>query len=104
MSCHWVLLCLKYGKGNLLKYCSLCDSKKSSNAEKNLRILQGKNANAPAPSKFKPVVISGGQENTKEISIIENRVKPTWLPPQPFLDLGIKTKLLYERIRARSEI
>ena len=47
-------------------------TKKSSNAEKNLRILQGKNANAPAPSKFKPVVISGGQENTKEISFGED--------------------------------
>ena len=43
-------------------------------------------------------------ENTKEIETIEARNKPTWLPPQPFLNLGIKTRLIYERLRARSEI
>ena len=43
-------------------------------------------------------------ENTKEMKIIESRKKPTWLPPQPFLDFGIKSRLIYERIRARSEI
>jgi hypothetical protein len=26
------------------------------------------------------------------------------LPPQPFLNLGVKTRLIYERLRARSEI
>ena len=25
-------------------------------------------------------------------------------PPQPFLDLGVKARLMYERLRARSEI
>ena len=44
------------------------------------------------------------EENTKEIEIIEARNKPTWLPPQPFLNLGVKTRLIYERLRARSEI
>ena len=43
-------------------------------------------------------------EQTKEIETIEARSKPTWLPPQPFLDLGVKAKLMYERLRARSEI
>ena len=43
-------------------------------------------------------------ENTKEIEIIEARNKPTWLPPQPFLNLGVKTRLIYERLKARSEI
>ena len=43
-------------------------------------------------------------ENTKEIETIEARSKPTWLPPQPFLDLGVKARLIYERLRARSEI
>ena len=43
-------------------------------------------------------------ENTKEIQIIEARKKATWLPPQPFLDLGIKARLMYERLKARSEI
>ena len=43
-------------------------------------------------------------ENTKEINIIEARNKPTWLPPQPFLNLGIKTRLIFERFKAKSEI
>ena len=43
-------------------------------------------------------------ENTKEIETIEIRNKPTWLPPQPFLNLGVKARLIYERLRARSEI
>ena len=37
------------------------------------------------------------------ISIIEGRKKPNWLPPQPFLNIGIYTRLAYERIKARSE-
>ncbi|MDC0234580.1 FAD-binding oxidoreductase [Candidatus Pelagibacter sp.] len=50
------------------------------------------------------IAIKASGENTKEIEIIEKRNKPTWLPPQPFLDFGIKTKLFYERLRANSEI
>jgi glycine/D-amino acid oxidase-like deaminating enzyme len=50
------------------------------------------------------IAIKASSEHTKEIQIIESRNKPTWLPPQPFLNFGIKTRLLYERIRARSEI
>ena len=50
------------------------------------------------------IAIKASNEHTKEIETIEARNKPTWLPPQPFLDLGIKTRLLYERIKARSEI
>jgi len=50
------------------------------------------------------IAIKASNEYTKEIEIIESRNKPTWLPPQPFLDLGIKARLFYERIRARSEI
>ena len=50
------------------------------------------------------IAIKASNEYTKEIEIIESRNKPTWLPPQPFLDLGLKTRLIYERIRARSEI
>ena len=46
----------------------------------------------------------GGGPDTDEIEIIEKRNKPTWLPPEPFLSLGIKTRLIYERIRARSDI
>ena len=50
------------------------------------------------------IAIKASNENTKEIEIIEARNKPTWLPPQPFLNLGVKTRLIYERLKARSEI
>ena len=50
------------------------------------------------------IAIKASSENTKEIEIIEARNKPTWLPSQPFLSLGVKTRLIYERLRARSEI
>ena len=50
------------------------------------------------------IAIKASNENTKEIETIEARSKPTWLPPNPFLSLGVKTRLIYERIKARSEI
>ena len=50
------------------------------------------------------IAIKASNENTKEIETIEARSKPTWLPPQPFLNLGVKTRLIYKRLRARSEI
>ena len=42
-------------------------------------------------------------ENSKEIETIELRNKPTWLPPEPFLGLGVRVRLIYERLRAISE-
>ena len=50
------------------------------------------------------IAIKASNENTKEIDIIESRNKPTWLPPQPFLNMGIKARLVFERFRAKSEI
>ena len=50
------------------------------------------------------IAIKASNEHSKEIETIEARNKPTWLPPQPFLDLGVKARLMYERLRARSEI
>ena len=50
------------------------------------------------------IALKASNENTKEINIIQNRVKPTWLPPQPFLNLGIRGRLFYERFKASSEI
>ena len=50
------------------------------------------------------IALKASGENTKEIETIEARNKPTWLPPEPFLSLGVKTRLIYERLRARSEI
>ena len=50
------------------------------------------------------IAIKASNENTNEIKTIEARNKPTWLPPQPFLDLGVKARLIFERLRAKSEI
>ena len=50
------------------------------------------------------IAIKASNEHTDEIETIEARRKPTWLPPQPFLDFGVKARLFYERLRARSEI
>ena len=50
------------------------------------------------------IAIKASNKITKEIEIIESRNKPTWLPPQPFLNIGVKTRLIYERLRAHSEI
>ncbi len=50
------------------------------------------------------IAIKASNEHSKEIETIEARSKPTWLPPQPFLDFGVKARLMYERLRAKSEI
>ena len=50
------------------------------------------------------IAIKASNENSNEINIIESRNKPTWLPPQPFLNLGIKSRLFFERVKAFSEI
>ena len=50
------------------------------------------------------IAIMASNQQSEEISIIEKRKKPNWLPPQPFLNLGIYTRLAYERIRAKSDV
>ena len=50
------------------------------------------------------IAIKASEENTKEIETIEARNKPTRLPPQPFLNLGVKIRLMYERLRAVKDI
>ncbi len=50
------------------------------------------------------IAIKASNENTREIETIEARNKPTWLPPDPFLTLGVRARLIYERLRAKSEI
>ena len=50
------------------------------------------------------IAIKASNENTEEIETIEARSKPTWLPPDPFLSLGVKVRLFYERLRARTEL
>ena len=50
------------------------------------------------------IALKASDQYTREIKIIENRTKPTWLPPQPFLNFGINARLLYERFKAKTEI
>ena len=50
------------------------------------------------------IAIMASNQHSDEISIIENRIKPNWLPPQPLLNIGIFTRLAYERLKAKSEI
>ena len=50
------------------------------------------------------IAIKASDENSKEINVIEKRNKPTLLPSQPFLNFGIKTRLFYERFKAKTEI
>jgi glycine/D-amino acid oxidase-like deaminating enzyme len=50
------------------------------------------------------IALKASNIETHDIKIIESRNKPTCLPPHPFLELGIKTRLIYERFRAKSEI
>ena len=49
------------------------------------------------------IALMASNQQTEEILIIEERKKPNWLPPQPFLNIGIYTRLAYERFKARSE-
>ena len=50
------------------------------------------------------IAIKASGENSDEIKIIEQKKNPTWLPPEPFLNIGVKTRLFYERLRSSSEI
>ena len=50
------------------------------------------------------IAIKASNENSNEIHIIERRSKPTWLPPQPFLNIGIQSRLLYERFRSKLDL
>ena len=50
------------------------------------------------------IALKACNESSEEIETIEARNKPTWLPPQPFLDLGVKARLMYERLKAKTEI
>ncbi len=50
------------------------------------------------------IALMAEEENSEEISIIQSKKQPIWLPPQPFLNIGIFTRLLFEKIIAKSEI
>ena len=50
------------------------------------------------------IALKASDKNTEEMKVIESRTKPTKLPSEKLLDIGVKTRLFYERIRARKEI
>tara|TARA_B100001123_G_scaffold334952_1_gene378412 strand:- start:542 stop:1846 length:1305 start_codon:yes stop_codon:yes gene_type:complete len=50
------------------------------------------------------IAIMASNQQSEEIEIINQRKKPNWLPPQPFLNIGIYVRLAYERFKARTEI
>ena len=50
------------------------------------------------------IALMASDQQSNEIETINNRVKPNWLPPNPFLNVGVKARLFFERLRAKSEI
>ncbi len=50
------------------------------------------------------IAFMSSNQFSEEISIIKDKKKPSWLPPQPFLNMGINLRLFYERIIANSDI
>jgi len=50
------------------------------------------------------IAIKASEETSEEIKIIEQIKDPTWMPSNFFLNIGVKTRLFYERLKARSEI
>jgi len=50
------------------------------------------------------IAIMASNQQSNEINQIQLREKPNWLPPQPFLNIGIYSRLAYERFKAKSEI
>ena len=50
------------------------------------------------------IAMKATNQYSSEIDIIEQRLKPNLLPPEPFLTIGIKIRLMLERFIARSEI
>ena len=50
------------------------------------------------------IALMATNQQSEKIKIIEEREKPNKLPIKPILDIGIKLRLMYEYIKARSEI
>jgi glycine/D-amino acid oxidase-like deaminating enzyme len=50
------------------------------------------------------IAILASNQSSDEIGYINQRKKPNLLPPEPFLRLGIYSRLAYERVKANSEI
>jgi len=50
------------------------------------------------------IALMASNQDSEKISIIEDRIKPTKLPSEILLNIGVYTRLFYERLRARKEI
>lgn len=50
------------------------------------------------------IALMASNQDSDKISVIQNRVKPTKLPSDILLNIGVYTRLFYERLRARTEI
>ncbi len=50
------------------------------------------------------IALMASNQDSDKIGIIENRVKPTKLPTDVLLNIGVYTRLIYERLRAIKEI
>ena len=50
------------------------------------------------------IAIMASNQQSSEIETINQRIKPNWLPPKPFLYFGVQARLFFERFVARSEI
>ena len=50
------------------------------------------------------IALMASNQDSDKIGIIENRIKPTKLPTDILLNIGVYTRLFYERLRARTEI
>ena len=50
------------------------------------------------------IALMAANQQSAEIETIQSRKKPNWLPPQPLLNIGIYSRLAYEKFKARSEI
>ena len=49
------------------------------------------------------IALMASNQDSDKIAVIENRVKPSRLPPDFLLNIGVYTRLFYERLRARTE-
>jgi glycine/D-amino acid oxidase-like deaminating enzyme len=50
------------------------------------------------------IAIKASGEISREINVIEKKIKPKILPPEILLNLGIRIRLNYERFRARDDL
>ena len=49
------------------------------------------------------IALMASNQDSEKIAVIQNRVKPTRLPSDILLNIGVYTRLFYERLRARTE-